>query len=248
MELGLKDKCALVTGAGAGIGKAIALALAREGAAVAAVDLKEATARETAAAIEEQGGRALAIAADVSSQADARRAVARAVEAHGGLQLLVCNAGITQDGVVWKLSEAQWDRVIAVNLKGTFNFNQAVAPLFMEQRYGKIVNIASINGLRGKFGQANYAASKGGLIALSKTLARELGKFNVTVNVVAPGMVLTEMMRAVPAEFQKKALEETVNGRFATPEEVADLVAYLCSDRSRQITGEVIKIDGGQYI
>jgi 3-oxoacyl-[acyl-carrier protein] reductase len=248
MDLGLKGKCALVTGAGAGIGKAIALALAREGAAVAALDLKEATAQATVAAIEELGGRGLALAVDVASHADAKRAVARAVEALGGLQLLVCCAGITQDGVIWKLSEAQWDRVLAVNLKGTFNFNQAVSALFMEQRYGKIVNIASINGLRGKFGQANYAASKGGLIALSKTLARELGKFNVTVNVVAPGMVLTEMMQAVPAEFQRKALDETVNGRFATPEEVADLVAYLCSDRSRQITGEVIKIDGGQYI
>ncbi|MHC4079220.1 MAG: SDR family NAD(P)-dependent oxidoreductase, partial [Planctomycetota bacterium] len=179
---------------------------------------------------------------------DAQAMVQKVRETFGRLDILVCNAGITWDGVIWKMTEEQWDRVITVNLKGYFNYNKAAAVLFKDQKHGKIVNISSINGIRGKFAQSNYAASKGGEIALSKTLARELGKFNVNVNVVAPGLVLTEMMEKLPAEFTSKAMDETVVGRFATPEEVADLVVFLCSDRSRHVTGEVIKIDGGQYI
>jgi 3-oxoacyl-[acyl-carrier protein] reductase len=174
--------------------------------------------------------------------------VRQAVETLGGLDILVCNAGITWDGVIWKMTEEQWDQVITVNLKGYFNYNKAAAIHFKDQKYGKIVNISSINGMRGKFAQANYAASKGGEISLSKSLAKELGKFNVNVNVVAPGMVLTEMMESVPAEFKNVAMNETVVGRFASPEDVAHLVAFLVSDRSRHITGEVVQIDGGQYI
>ena len=146
------------------------------------------------------------------------------------------------------MEEEQWDRVIDVNLKGCFNYNKVAAAIFKEQQYGKIVNVASINGLRGKFGQANYSASKGGIIAMSKTLARELGKFNVNVNVVAPGLVNTDMAEKMPTEFLDKARDETVLGRIAEPEEIGDVVAFLSSDRARHITGEVIKIDGGQYI
>jgi 3-oxoacyl-[acyl-carrier protein] reductase len=146
------------------------------------------------------------------------------------------------------MSEEQWDRVISVNLKGYFNYNKAAALVFKEQKSGRIVNISSINGIRGKFGQANYSAAKGGEIAMSKTLARELGKFNINVNVVAPGMVMTEMARNIPPEFLNKAVDETVLGRIASPEDCANLVVFLCSNRSRHITGEVIKIDGGQYI
>jgi 3-oxoacyl-[acyl-carrier protein] reductase len=146
------------------------------------------------------------------------------------------------------MSEEQWDTVINVNLKGYFNYNKAAAQIFKDQKGGKIVNISSINGLRGKFAQTNYSASKGGEIAMSKALARELGKFNVNVNVVAPGLVMTDMMEKIPAEFKNAALAETVLGRFATPDEVSHIVAFLCSDRSQHITGEVIKIDGGQYI
>jgi 3-oxoacyl-[acyl-carrier protein] reductase len=169
-------------------------------------------------------------------------------EAFGRLDILVCNAGITWDGVIWKMTEEQWDTVIGVNLKGYFNYNRAAAGVFKDQKYGKIVNVSSINGLRGKFAQSNYAASKGGEIAMSKSLARDLGGFNVNVNVVAPGMVLTDMMDNLAPEFKNKALNETVIGRFATPEDCAHLVSFLCSDLSRHITGEVIKIDGGQYI
>ena len=192
--------------------------------------------------------RGLAVKADVSSYADAENMVKKVVETFGRLDILVCNAGINWDGVIWKMTEEQWDTVINVNLKGYFNYNKAAALVFKDQKYGKIVNISSINGLRGKFSQANYAASKGGEIAMSKSLARELGKFNVNVNVIAPGMVLTDMMMDIPPEFKNKAMNETVLGRFATPDDVAHLVSFLCSDLSRHITGEVIKIDGGQYI
>jgi 3-oxoacyl-[acyl-carrier protein] reductase len=249
VDLGLEGMGAIVTGGSLGIGAAVAVGLAREGCNVAINYRKhDAEAQTVVAEIEKLGRKGLAVQADVSSFADAEKMVARTREELGRLDILVCNAGITWDGVIWKMTEQQWDQVIAVNLKGYFNYNKAAATLFMKQRHGKIVNISSINGLRGKFAQANYAASKGGEIAMSKSLAKELGKFNVNVNVVAPGMVLTDMMAKIPAEFRNKALEETVVGRFATPEDVADLVAFMVSHRSRHITGEVIKIDGGQYI
>jgi 3-oxoacyl-[acyl-carrier protein] reductase len=249
MKYDLEGKGAIVTGGSLGIGRAVALELAREGADVAVNYRRhDDEANAVVAEIETMGRKGLAVKADVASYADAEAMVERVREAFGGLHILVCNAGITWDGVIWKMTEEQWDRVIGVNLKGYFNYNKAAALVFKDQKYGKIVNISSINGLRGKFAQSNYAASKGGEIAMSKSLAKELGKFNINVNVVAPGMVLTEMMEKIPAEFKNAALAETVLGRFATPEDVADLVCFLCSDRSRHITGEVIKIDGGQYI
>ena len=249
MDLGLQGKGAIVTGGSLGIGSAVALELAKEGCNVAVNYRRHDTeAKQVVAEIEKLGGKGLAVKADVSSYDDAQKMVQDVVDRFGRLDIMVCNAGITWDGVIWKMSEKQWDQVIAVNLKGYFNYNKAAALVFKDQKYGKIVNISSINGMRGKFGQSNYAASKGGEIAMSKSLARELGRFNVNVNVVAPGMVLTDMMAAIPPEFQNKAMAETVVGRFATPEDCAHLVAFLCSDLSRHITGDVIKIDGGQYI
>jgi 3-oxoacyl-[acyl-carrier protein] reductase len=249
VDLGLKGQSAIVTGGSLGIGRAIALGFAREGVNVAVNYRRHDT--EAAALVEEAGrlgARALAVKADVTSSADAEKMVRQVQETFGRFDILVCNAGITWDGMIWKMSEQQWDSVIAVNLKGYFIYNKMAAIVFKDQKHGKIVNISSINGLRGKLGQSNYAASKGGEIALSKSLAKELGKFNVNVNVVAPGMVLTDMMQAIAPEFQATALAETVLGRFATPEEVANLVVFLCSDLARHITGEVIKVDGGQYI
>jgi len=249
VDLGLQGKGAIVTGGSLGIGSAVALELAKEGCNVAVNYRRHDTeAKQVVAEIEKLGGKGLAVKADVSSYDDAQKMVQDVVDRFGRLDIMVCNAGITWDGVIWKMSEKQWDQVIAVNLKGYFNYNKAAALVFKDQKYGKIVNISSINGMRGKFGQSNYAASKGGEIAMSKSLARELGRFNVNVNVVAPGMVLTDMMAAIPPEFQNKAMAETVVGRFATPEDCAHLVAFLCSDLSRHITGDVIKIDGGQYI
>jgi len=249
MDLGLKGKGAIVTGGSLGIGCAIALDLASEGVNVAVNYRRHDTeANEVVAQARKMGVKALAVKADVSSYADAEKMVQKVVEEFGSLDILVCNAGITWDGVIWKMSEEQWDTVIGVKLKGDFNYNKAAAMVFKDQKHGKIVNISSINGMRGKFAQSNYAASKGGEIAMSKSLAKELGKFNVNVNVVAPGMVLTDMMDKIPPEFKNAALNETTLGRFATPEDVAHLVSFLCSDRSRHVTGEIIKIDGGQYI
>ncbi len=249
MDLGLEGKCAIVTGGSMGIGTAIALTLAQEGCNVAINYRRHDTeAKEVVRKVEEMGRKGLAIKADVSSYDDAQNMIQTVVKEFGGLDILVCNAGINWDGVIWKMSEKQWDSVINVNLKGYFNYNKAAAVVFKDQKSGKIVNISSINGLRGKFGQTNYSASKGGEIAMSKALARELGKFNVNVNVIAPGMVMTEMAKKIPPEFLNKAVDETVLGRIAAPGECADAVAFFCSDRSRHITGEVIKVDGGQYI
>jgi 3-oxoacyl-[acyl-carrier protein] reductase len=249
MDLGLEGQAAIVTGGSVGIGTAIALDLAREGCNVALNYRRHDTeAKKVAEEITAMGRKALAIKADVSSHADAQNMVQTVVSEFGGLDIMVCNAGINWDGVIWKMSEEQWDQVINVNLKGYFNYNKAAAMVFKDKKGGRIVNISSINGLRGKFGQANYCASKGGEIAMSKALAKELGKFNVTVNVVAPGMVMTDMAANIPAEFLNKAIDETVLGRIATPEDVAHLVTFLCSNKARHITGEVFKIDGGQYI
>jgi 3-oxoacyl-[acyl-carrier protein] reductase len=249
MDLGLEGKSAIVTGGSIGIGTAIALALAREGCDVALNYRRHATeANAVVDEIKKMGRKGLAIKADVASHSDAQNMVETVIREFGRLDIMVCNAGINWDGVIWKMSEEQWDTVITVNLKGYFNYNKAAATVFKDQKSGKIVNISSINGMRGKFAQTNYAASKGGEIALSKSLARELGKFNVNVNVVAPGMVMTQMAESIPQEFLVKAMDETVVGRFASPEDCANIVAFLCSDRSRHITGEVIKVDGGQYI
>ena len=249
MDLGLEGKNAIVTGGSVGIGAAIALKFAHEGCNVAINYRRHDTeAKKVITDIEAAGRKGLAIKADVASYDDAQQMVQTVVREFGHLDIMVCNAGINWDGVIWKMTEKQWDTVINVNLKGYFNYNRAAAVVFKDQKGGKIVNISSINGMRGRFAQTNYTASKGGEIALSKSLARELGKFNVNVNVVAPGLVMTDMAAGMPPEAMAKSLGETVLGRIASAEDCADLVVFLCSDRARHITGEVIKIDGGQYI
>lgn len=249
MELGLAGQVALVTGAGRGIGRAIAREMAHEGCDVALVDLGAFAGAEAGAAeIRKTGRRAMALSADVTDLAAAEAAVAATVRELGRLDILVCNAGITRDAVIWKMSEEAWDQVLDVNLKGCFSFCRAAAPGFRAQQSGRIVTLASINGLRGKAGQSNYAASKAGIMALTKTLARELGPSGVTVNCVAPGMVATELTAALPAEVADQARRESALGRIAEPEDVARLVVFLCSERARHITGEVIQVDGGQYI
>ncbi|MDP2470255.1 MAG: SDR family NAD(P)-dependent oxidoreductase [Candidatus Palauibacterales bacterium] len=249
MELGLEGKAAIVTGGRSGIGAAIARRLAEEGCDVAIVDrLVDRQAHEVVAQVEAAGRAGLAIEADVRDFAAAGDAVGSALSAFGRLDILVCNAGINRDGVIWKMSEENWDEVIDVNLKGCFNYCRSVARVFRERKRGTIVLVSSVNGLRGKFGQTNYSASKGGEIALTKALARELGRYDVNVNAVAPGMVRTEMTEGLPREVMEGAIEESALGRIAEPDDCADLVAFLCSDRARHITGEIIKVDGGQYI
>jgi 3-oxoacyl-[acyl-carrier protein] reductase len=247
MDLGLADRAALVTGARAGIGAAIAVALAREGCDVAVVDREaDAARRDVVREIEAAGRRALAVTADVRDLAAAEDAVRRTVAAFGRLDVLVANAGVTADAMSWKMTEAQWDTVLDVNLKGCFAYARAAAARFREQHGGRMVLIASVNGLRGKAGQANYAASKAGVIGLGRALARELGRYGVTVNVVAPGMVRTAMTGALKPEVVERAVAESALGRIAEPSDVADVVAFLCSDRARHVTGAVLAVDGGQ--
>ena len=247
--MALEGKKAIVTGGSLGIGAAIARELARSGADVAINYRKhDAEAKQVVADIEAMGRRGLALKADVSNFADAQRMVAQVVETFGGLDILINNAGINRDGVIWKMTEEQWDQVIEVNLKGYFNYIRAVVGTFKEQKSGKIINITSINGLRGKFGQTNYAAAKAGIIGLTKSLARELGRSSVNVNAVAPGLIETDMMKDAPEKVREAALAEIVLGRLGKPQEVASVVTFLCSEAARHITGQVIQVDGGQYI
>jgi 3-oxoacyl-[acyl-carrier protein] reductase len=247
MELGLEGRVALVTGAARGLGAAIALNLASEGCDVVALDRDADEALDhVASRIRGLGRRALPLIADVRDFDAAAVAVDRASSDLGAVDILVANAGVTRDAVVWKMSEQSWDDVIDINLKGCFTYARALAPSMRSRGWGRIVAVSSINGLRGKFGQSNYAASKAGLIGLCKSLARELGRSGVTVNAVAPGMVMTDMARALPERFIEAARDETVLERLAEPQDVADAVAFLCSERARHITGEVLRVDGGQ--
>ncbi len=249
MTLALEGRRAIVTGGSLGIGAAIARELARQGANVALNYRRhDAEAKQVVADIEALGCKGLAIQADVASFADAQRMVAQVAEAFGGLDILVNNAGVNRDSVIWKMTESQWDEVLDTNLKGYFNYIRAVVEIFRAQNSGKIINITSINGLRGKFGQTNYSAAKAGIIGLTKALARELGRSNVNVNAVAPGLIETDMMRDAPPKVIEAALAEIVLGRLGKPEEVAAVVAFLCSEAARHITGHVIAVDGGQYI
>lgn len=245
----LSGKAAIVTGSSMGIGSATALYLAKCGADVAVnYRTHDVEAKSLASEIEKLGQRTLVIQCDVASFEQASKMVEQVVAEFGRLDILINNAGINRDGVIWKMTEQMWDSVIDTDLKGYFNFIHAVAPRFREQKSGRIINVTSINGLRGKFGQANYSAAKAGIVGLTKAVARELGKYAINVNAVAPGMILTDMMTSLPEDVKQKAVDETVLGRLGTPEEVASVVAFLCSEESRHITGEVIKIDGGQYI
>lgn len=245
----VQGKTALVTGGSLGIGAAISLDLAREGADVALNYRRHADeANAVAEQIRKMGRRALVVQADVASFTDAQRMVDQVKAEWGRIDILVLNAGINWDGVLWKMTEEQWDTVITTNLKGYFNYLRAAAPVMREQKSGRIVMVTSINGLRGKFGQANYAASKGGIVALMKTAAKELGRSGVTVNAVAPGLIMTDMMAKMPEEAKQASLNETALGRLGEPDDVAHVVTFLCSDLARHVTGEVIKVDGGQYI
>jgi 3-oxoacyl-[acyl-carrier protein] reductase len=247
----LEGKSAIVTGGSQGIGAATSVELAREGANVCLTYRRhEEEAQSYARQIREMGRGAIAVECDISVFAQAAQVVKQAVEAFGRIDILVNNAGMNWDAVSWKMTEEQWDRVLEVNLKGYFNFTRNAAPLFKEQKYGKIINITSINGLRGKFGQSNYSASKAGIIGYTKAVARELGAFNVNVNAVAPGLIETAMLRESSMRDQvvEMAMAEIVLKRLGQPEDLANLVAFLASDKARHITGEVIKVDGGQYI
>ena len=247
----LEGKNAIVTGSSQGIGAATAVMLAQEGANICITDLEhQDEAEKITARISAMGGKVIFVQADVASFEQSEGVVRKALDAFGRLDILVNNAGMNWDGVCWKMSEEQWDRVLAVNLKGCFNFTRHMAPLFKAQKYGKIINVSSINGLRGKFGQTNYSASKAGLIGYTKAVARELGPHGVNVNAVAPGLIETAMLRESEARDKiiDMAMAEIVLKRVGQPEDLANVIVFLASDKAKHVTGEVIKVDGGQYI
>ena len=235
--LKLEGRVAVVTGGARGIGLAITRALLAQGASVHVFDV----------APGEEGEQAPYRFHQVNI-ADSASVAAAVAELPQPVALLVNNAGITRDRSMVKMSDEEWQAVLSVNLSGAFHMARALAPGMRQAGYGRIVNITSINGIRGKFGQANYAAAKAGLIGLTKTLARELGAKGITVNAVAPGMVMTEMAKALPEEYLDKARAESVLPELATPEDIANAVLFLLSDAARMITGEVIRVDAGQYI
>jgi 3-oxoacyl-[acyl-carrier protein] reductase len=244
-----EGRVALVTGAASGIGRACALELARRGASIAVVDVVgEDVMIQTSHLLKETGARVSTFTADVVDHGKASRIVAEAHARLGRLDILVNAAGVNSDAPLWKMTESQWDRVVNVNLKGTFNYIRAVSALFREQRSGKIVNISSIQALRGSFGISNYAASKAGVIGLTRSAAAELGRSNVNVNAVAPGFIETPMLERLPKKIKEGAAREAALGRIGQPQDVAGLVAFLCSEQARHITGEVIRVDGGQSL
>jgi 3-oxoacyl-[acyl-carrier protein] reductase len=245
----LKGQVALVTGGSRGLGAEIVCELAKQGADVAFTYVQNtAEAEALASKVQELGCRCSAIQADVSDFQRAQQVVAEVREELGCIQVLVCNAGISRGGALWKTTEADWDDVIDVSLKGAFNYIRAVAPLYMEQRYGKAVCIGSINGLRGRIGSISYNAAKAGLVGLVKTAAAELGQFNVNVNLVAPGFIETPSQANTPELIRDLVLKECAIKRLGMPEDIARVVVFLCSEAARHVTGQVIKVDAGQYL
>jgi 3-oxoacyl-[acyl-carrier protein] reductase len=243
--INLAGKTALITGGGRGIGKEIALRIAQAGADVAICDIDIATAQATAKEIEALGRRSLPLCADVSKADDVGVMFSSFLQTFGRIDILVNNAGITRDSLIMRMKEEDWDLVLSVNLKSAFLCCKEAARPMIKNRCGKIVNIASVVGLMGNAGQANYAASKGGLISLTKTLARELAGRNIQVNAVAPGYIKTPMTDRLPEDVKLKFTEQIPMAAFGTPGQVADAVLFFCSALSDYITGQTLPVDGG---
>ena len=244
----LKDKVALVTGGARGIGRAIALSFAKEGADIVVGDVNLEEAQKTCQDIEALGRKSLAIQLDVTDYAKCEEAINKILDKFTKVDILVNNAGITKDNLLLRMSEAEWDAVLGVNLKGTFNCIKAVSRPMIKQRQGRIINIASIIGIIGNAGQANYSASKAGIIALTKSAAKELASRNINVNAVAPGFIQTDMTAKLPEELKLKMQEGIPLNRFGAPNDVAAVCLFLASEDSSYVTGQTIVVDGGMVM
>ncbi len=244
----LDDRAAVVTGAGRGIGRATAVRFAEEGASVVVNDVDPDPAEETAAAIKEAGGQVLVSIDNTVELDQARQMMNKAAEAFGGVDILVNNAGITRDNLLMRMDADEWDAVIDTNLGGPFWMTRAISRPMMKARAGRIINMSSAAGRMGNAGQANYAAAKAGVVGMTRSLARELGSRNITVNCVAPGFIDTDMTRALSDEQKKALLEAIPLGRLGTPQDVAAAVAYLASPGGGYVTGAVLHVNGGMYM
>ena len=247
-ELVLEGKVVLITGGARGIGKEIAMVFAKEGANIAICDVNLEEAEKTAKEIQDLGRESLAFKADVTDSNQVQAMVDKILDKLSKIDILINNAGITKDNLLLRMSEEEWDKVIAVNLKGTFICTKLVSKVMLKQRSGKIVNLASIIGIMGNAGQANYAASKAGIIGLTKSVAKELASRNICVNAIAPGFIRTDMTSKLPEEVQKKMLSVIPLARFGEAKDVADLALFLSSESSSYITGQVIQVDGGMVM
>ncbi len=244
----LKDRVALITGGARGIGRAIALLYAQEGADVVVADVNMEEAEKTSLEIQAIGRKSMALTMDVTDYAKVEEALNKILDKFTKVDILVNNAGITKDNLLLRMSQTEWDAVINVNLKGTFNCLKAASRIMLKQRSGKIVNIASIIGIIGNAGQANYSASKAGIIALTKSAAKELASRNINVNAVAPGFIQTEMTAKLPEELKQKMKEQIPLDRFGSVEDVARACLFLASEESSYITGQTIVVDGGMVM
>ncbi|MFH1368183.1 MAG: 3-oxoacyl-[acyl-carrier-protein] reductase [Elusimicrobiota bacterium] len=245
----LKDQVAVITGGAQGIGRSIAEALAKEGANIVISDINAELAGKTAQEIKEKYGvDTIPVAGNVAVYADCENLIQKTLDKFSKINILINNAGITRDNLVLRMSDQEWDSVLGVNLKGVFNCTKAASRVMLKQRGGRIVNIASVVGLMGNAGQANYSASKGGVIALTKTCAREFSSRGVLVNAIAPGFIKTAMTDALSEENKKKLSDQIPLGRLGEPEDVAKAALFLCSDDSSYITGHVISVNGGMYM
>ena len=243
-----KDRVAIVTGASRGIGRSIALALAAKGATIVAVDMDQATTDAVVAELQAAGAKALAVVGNVTVSADVERMIDAATEAFGRVDILVNNAGITRDGLLMRMKDEDWDAVLNVNLKGAFLCTRAAFKVMSKQRYGRIINIASIVGQMGNAGQANYCASKAGLIGLTKSNARELAKRSITVNAVAPGFIATAMTDALSEKVRDELTAQIPLERLGSAEDIANAVVFLAGEQSGYITGHVLSVNGGMYM